>query len=94
MPSGPVAESESRFDSKLSTLSEENDTESRDSWVRLGKVSTKSDGFRTQDFDANIEFRHSAFSRAVSAVQPFEASERMEGEHLPETDLKRRHQDL
>ena len=38
MPSGPVAESESRFDSKLSTLSEEKDTQSRDSWVRLGKV--------------------------------------------------------
>ena len=26
MPSGPVAESESRFDSKISTLSEEKDT--------------------------------------------------------------------
>ena len=50
IPSGPVAESESRFDSKLSTLSEEKDTESRDSWVRLGKVGTESDGFRTQDF--------------------------------------------
>ena len=38
MPSGPVAESESRFDSKLSTLSGENDTESRETvgcdWVR------------------------------------------------------------
>ena len=34
MLSGPVAESESRFDSKLSTLSEEKDTESRDDWVR------------------------------------------------------------
>ena len=33
MPSGPVAESESRFESKLSTLSGEKDTESRDSWV-------------------------------------------------------------
>ena len=33
MPSGPVAESESRFDSKLSTLSGEKNTESRDSWV-------------------------------------------------------------
>ena len=32
MPSEPVAESESRFDSKLSTLSGEKDTESRDSW--------------------------------------------------------------
>ena len=53
MPSGPVAESESRFDSKLSTLSGEKDTESRDSWVRLGKVGTESDGFRTQNLDAN-----------------------------------------
>ena len=37
MLSGPVAESDSRFDNKLSTLSEEKDTESRDSghnWVR------------------------------------------------------------
>ena len=30
MPSGPFAESESRFNSKLSTLSEGNDTESRE----------------------------------------------------------------
>ena len=81
MPSGPVAESESRFDSKLSTLSGEKDTESRDSWVQLGKVGTESDGFWTQDLDANTEFRHSAFSRAVSAVRPFEVREGMEGEH-------------
>ena len=72
MPSGPVAESESRFDSKLSTLSGEKDTEARDSWVRLGKVGTESDWFWTQDFDANTEFRHSALSCVVSAVQPFE----------------------
>ena len=45
MPSGPVAESELRFDNKLSTLTEEKDTESRDSWVRLGKVNRESDGF-------------------------------------------------
>ena len=45
MRSGPVAESESRFDSKLSTLSGEKDTESRDSWVRLGKVVEKVMGF-------------------------------------------------
>ena len=64
----PSAESESRFDSKLSTLSGEKDTESRDSWMRLCKVGTESDGFRTQDLYANTEFRHSAFSRAVSAV--------------------------
>ena len=79
MPSGPVAESESRFDSKLSTLSGEKDTESRDSWVRLGKVGRESDGFWTQDLAANTEFRHSAFSQAVSAVLPFEVREGMEG---------------
>ena len=94
MPSGPVAESESRFDSKLSTLSEEKDTESSDSWVRPCKVGTESDGFRTQDLDANTEFRHSVFSRVVSAVQPFEVREGMERKHTPETDLIRCHQDL
>ncbi len=79
MPSLPVAESELRFDSKLSTLSGEKDTESRDSWVRLVKVGRESDGLRTQDLAANTEFRHSAFSRAVSAVLPFEVREGMEG---------------
>ena len=59
MPSGPVAESESRFDRKLPTLSGEKDTESKDSWVRLGKVGRESDGFWTQDLAANTEFRHS-----------------------------------
>ena len=48
MPSGPVAESESMFDSKLSTLSGEKDRESRDSWERLGKVGRESDGFWTR----------------------------------------------
>ena len=94
MPSGPVAESESRFDSKLSTLSGKEDTESRNSWAQLGKVGTESDGFGTQDLDANTEFRHSAFSRAVSAVRLFEVREGMEGEHTPETDLIRFHQDF
>ena len=68
MPSGPVAESDSRFDSKLSTLSEEKDTESRNSWVRLGKVGTEGVGFGTQILEANTEFRHSAFSHAVSCA--------------------------
>ena len=94
MASGPVAESESRFDSKLSTLSGEKDTESRDSWLQLNKVGRESDGFWTQDLAANTEFRHSAYSRAVSAVRPFEVREGMEGEHLPETELARCHQDL
>ena len=94
MPSGPVAESESRFDSKLSTLSGEKDTKSMDSWVRLGQVGSESDGFLTQDLVANTEFRHSAFSRAVSAEQPFEVRERMEVKHTPEMDSNRCHQDL
>ena len=54
----------------------------------------ESDGFWTQDLAANTEFRHSAFSHAVSAVLPFEVREEMEGEHTPETDLIRRHQDF
>ena len=94
MPSGPVAESESRFDSKLSTLSGKKDTESRNSWAQLVKLGTESDGFGTQDLKANTEFRHSSFSRGVSAVWPFEVREGMEGEHTPETDLIRNHQDF
>ena len=62
--------------------------------MRLGKVGTESDGFGTQDLEANTEFRHSAFSCAVSAVRPFELWEEMEGEHTPETDLTRQHQNL
>ena len=94
MPSGLVAESESRFESKLCTLSGEKDTESKNSWVRLGKVGPESEGFGTQDLEANTEFRHLAFSCAVSAVRPFEVREGMEGEHTPETGLTRCHQDL
>ena len=54
----------------------------------------ESDGCGTQDLEAKTEFRCSVFSRAVSAVQPFEVREGMEGEHTPETDLTRCHQDL
>ena len=57
-------------------------------------MGTQSDGFGTQDLEANTEFRHSAFSRAVSAMRPFEVKDGMEGEHTPETDLTRCHQDL
>ena len=78
MPSGPVAESEFSFDSKISTLSGEKDTGSRNSWMRLCQVSSESDGFGTQDLEMNTEFRHSAFSGEVSAVQPFEVREGME----------------
>jgi len=49
-------------------------------------VGTESDGFVTQDLKANTEFRHSAVSRAVSAVQPFEVRERREGDHTAELD--------
>ena len=62
--------------------------------LRLKEQGTESNGFWTQDLAANTEFRHSAFSRAVSAVRPFEVREGMEGEHTPETDLIRHHQDL
>ena len=62
--------------------------------MRLVKVGTESDRFGTQDLEGNTEFRHLAFSCAVSAVRPFEGREGMEGEHTPETDLTRRHQDL
>ena len=62
--------------------------------MRLSKVGAESDGFRIQDLDANTEFRHSAFSRVVSAVRPFEVREGMEGEHTPEMVLTRHHQDL
>ena len=79
MPSELFSESESSLDRKISTLSAEKDTESRNSWLRLGKVGTESDGFWTQDLAANTEFRHSAFSCAVSVVRPFEEREGMEG---------------
>ena len=58
MPSGPVAESELRFDSKLSTLSGEKDTEARDSWMRLGKVGRDSDGF----LDTRFRCKHRVYA--------------------------------
>ena len=57
-------------------------------------MGTESDEFGTQDLEANVEFRHSAFLCAVSAVQPFEVRVGMEGKYTPETDLTRHHQDL
>ena len=89
-----MEQNQSRSDSKLSTLSGEKDTESRNSWVQLGKVGTESDGFESQDLEANTEIKHSAFLHAVSAVQLCEIKEGMEGEHTPEIDLTRCHQDL
>ena len=68
MQTGPVAESESRFDSKLSTLSGEKDTESRNSWVQLGKVGTESVGFGTQDLEGNGILAFSLFMGSVSCV--------------------------
>ena len=93
MSSGPVRESELRFDSKLSTLSGEKDTESKTAgcdWVRwVQKVMCLGPKIWKQ-----TEFRHSAFSHSVGAVQPFEVREGMEGQHIPETDLTRCHHDL
>ena len=65
MSSGPVAKSDLRFDSKLSTLLGEKDTESKNSSVRLGKVGTESNRFGMQNLEANTEFRHSAFSHVL-----------------------------
>ena len=48
----------------------------------------------TQDFEANTELRHSAFSRAELAVGPFEVRKGMEGEHSPEMDFTRHQQVL
>ena len=57
-------------------------------------MGTESEGLGTQDLEANTELRDSAFSRAESAVVPFEMKEGMEGEHKPETDFTRHHQVL
>ena len=54
------------------------------SWCKKFKVKTS----------PNTEFRYSAFSRAVSALLPFEVREGMEFEHTLETDLTRCYQDL
>ena len=93
MPSGPFAECESRFDSKLSILSGEKDTESRNSWVWLGKVGTESDGFGTQYLEVNTEVKHSAFLWVVSLGSHFWQG-RDGGEHAPEMDLTKCHQNL
>ena len=42
-------------------------------------MDAENDGFGTQYSEANTDFRRSAFSRAVAAVQPFEVREAMEG---------------
>ena len=49
------------------------------------------EGLGGQDFETNTELRHSAFSRAELAVEPFEVRKGMEEEHTPETDLTRCH---
>ena len=43
------------------------------------------EGLGTQYLEANAELRHSGFSRAESAVMPFEKREGMEGKHALET---------
>ena len=45
-------------------------------------VGIESEGLRIQDLEANIEMRHSAFSRVESAVVPFEAREVCRGSIL------------
>ena len=45
-----------------------------------------------QDLEADTELKHSTSSSSHSAVVPFEARERMEGEHIPETNLTRHHE--
>ena len=86
MPSGPVAESESRVQRTFSPFSGAKDTESRSSWVRLG---TESEGLGSQYFEANTELRHLAFSLAELAVVSFEVMEGKVGELTPEMDLTR-----
>ena len=94
-PSSPVAESESRVERTFSTtFSGTKDTESRNSWVRLGRVDTKSERLGTHYLEANTELRHWAFSRKESTVVPFEERERMKGEHTPKKDSTRHHQVL
>ena len=59
-----------------------------------GKVGAESDWYGSKYLEGNTEFRHLSFSLAVSAVQPFEVREGMEGKQTPETDLTRHDQDL
>ena len=63
----------------------------RSSCLWLSRVGTESEWLGPQNVEANTVLRHSAFSRAESAVVPFQVREGMEGEHTPETDLTRCH---
>ena len=77
MPSGPVAESKSRVERTFQvqmTQSPGTIGDDREEWVPIVR------GWG-QYLEANAELRHSTFSRAESAVVPFEE---MEGEHTPE----------
>ena len=56
-------------------------------------MGTESEWLGTPRFGSKQK-RHSALSRAESAVVPFEVREGMEGEHTPETDKARHHQVL
>ena len=57
-------------------------------------MGTESEGLGTQYLKANTELRHSALSRAESAVVPLEGREGMGGQHTLETDLTRSHRVL
>ena len=92
MPSGLVWQSQIQGLPETSPPSQVQNTESRSSWVQLCRVGTENEGLWTQDLEAIMELRNSAFSRAELAVMPFEVMKGMEGEHIPQTNLTRHHQ--
>ena len=73
MPSGPVSESESRVARNFYPFSDAKDR-TQEQLGTTGKNGYREGGvwFRSQDFKANTELRHSAFSRVELAVVPFE----------------------
>ena len=58
----------------------------------MGKDVPESEGFWTQDLEANTELRDSAFSLVGSAVVPLEEREGMKEKHSSETAFARHHQ--
>ena len=92
MPFCLIAESESRVERTFSTFSSAKDRIHE--LLGMGRMDGESEGFGTQDLEANTELRQSTFSRTESAVMPFEEREWMEGKHTPETDLTKLHQVL
>ena len=66
MPSSLVAKSESRVERTFATFSGAKDTESRSSWVQLGRVGTENEGLGDTRFGS--EHRIEAFSLLTSGV--------------------------